>query len=66
MMLRKEEYNEKDYESRKEMLVAIAIDCLRENAGFIDSTFHYDGAECDAYCVADDLADEFELYNLIG
>ena len=47
-------------ERRKHYLVRVAIEMLNENADSID-TIIYDDAECDAYCLADDLRIEFGI-----
>ncbi len=43
-------------EDRKEYLIRVAIIMLRENAGIMNHII-FDEAECDAYCLADDLED---------
>lgn len=47
-----------DYDSRKEYLVALAMAYLREHG---EDTMFYDEAECDGYCLADDLGVEFNI-----
>jgi len=58
---------ESDFESRKQYLVALAIEFLRENTGYvgIDDTVFYDEAECDGLCLANDMAEEFELDGML-
>ena len=51
---------QKKNESRKDYLVRVAIEMLNKNADSID-TIIYDDAECDAYCLADDLRIEFGI-----
>jgi hypothetical protein len=41
-------------ETRKDYLIRVAITMLRENAGYMNPII-FDEAECDAYCLADDL-----------
>lgn len=57
---------EEDFKSRKEYLVAIAIEYIRNHTGFVgmDDEVYYDEARCDGYALASDLAIEFELDNL--
>ena len=50
----------KENESRKDYLVRVAIKMLEANAFNID-LIKYDEAECDAFCLADDLKTEFNL-----
>lgn len=47
-------------ENRKDYLIRVAISMLREN-GYSMETIVYDEAECDAFCLADDLEAEFDL-----
>ena len=51
---------EQDFDSRKEYLIHVAIAFLRHEAGHM-GTVEYDEAECDAYCLANDLENEFEM-----
>ncbi len=51
---------QKENESRKDYLVRVAIIMLRENADIMD-TITFDEAECDAFCLADDLESEFDI-----
>lgn len=50
-------------EDRKRMLVRQAIAFLKEHSGYVgqDSLLHYDEADCDGYCLADDLQTEFNI-----
>ena len=54
---------EQDFKSRKEYLVAIAIEYIRNHTGFagMDDEVFYDEAQCDGYALANDLAIELEL-----
>jgi hypothetical protein len=58
-----ENLKEKDFPSRKEYLVAIAILYINSHTGFlgIDDYVFYDEAECDGYALAEDLANEFDI-----
>ena len=47
-------------ESRKEYLVRAAIEMLTAS-GYKIETIEYDDAECDAFCLADDLKNEFNI-----
>lgn len=47
-------------ETRKEYLVRVAIAMLNENACCIEPII-YDEVECDAFCLAEDLAIEFGI-----
>lgn len=49
---------QEENESRKDYLIRVAIALLRENAFQMDSIY-YDEAVCDAFCLADDLENEF-------
>lgn len=51
---------QKEGESRKDYLIRVAIVMLRENGYNCEAVF-YDGTECDAFCLADDLESEFEV-----
>ncbi|HUU88969.1 MAG TPA: hypothetical protein VMX17_14635 [Candidatus Glassbacteria bacterium] len=55
-----EKVKQKKGESRKKYLVRVAVAMLEENAGIMEN-IKYDGAECDASCLADDLRIEFNL-----
>ena len=57
---------QEDFKSRKEYLVALAIEYVREHTGYVgvDDDVFFDGAECDGYALANDLAYEFELDDL--
>lgn len=54
---------EKENETRKEYLVKLAIAFLRENSGYglQNDTLFYDEAECDGFCLAEDLSAEFDI-----
>lgn len=47
-------------ESRKDYLIRVAITMLTEN-GYKIETIEYDEAECDAFCLAEDLKIEFDI-----
>ena len=47
-------------EKRQEYLVRVAIEMLNENGYSIDAV-EYDEAECDAFCLAEDLRIEFDI-----
>lgn len=51
---------QKENENRKDYLIRVAIVMLNEN-GFTIDTVEYDEAECDAFCLAEDLRIEFDL-----
>ena len=51
---------QKEDETRKDYLIRVAIAMLNENAYSIDSV-EYDEAECDAFCLAEDLRIEFDV-----
>lgn len=51
---------QKENETRKDYLVRVAILMLYENAWSIDAV-EYDDAECDAFCLAEDLRIEFDV-----
>jgi len=57
---------EKDCKDRKEYLVRLAIDYIRDHTGFVgvDDSIYYDDAECDGYALADDLSSEFEIEDM--
>ena len=50
-------------ESREHYLVRVAIIWIEDNTGFVghDDRIEYDEAECDGYCLAQDLRDEFDI-----
>ncbi len=58
-----ENLKEKDFPSRKEYLVAIAILYINSHTGYsgINDDVYYDDAECDGYALAEDLANEFDI-----
>lgn len=51
---------QKEGEDRKQYLIRVAMAILTENAYEI-KTVIYDEAECDAFCLANDLGIEFNL-----
>jgi hypothetical protein len=51
---------QKDNENRKDYLIRVAISMLKEN-GYITDSIFYDEAECDAFCLAEDLRNEFDV-----
>lgn len=51
---------QKENETRKDYLIRVAIEMLNENAYNIDN-IEYDEAECDAFCLAEDLRVEFDV-----
>lgn len=57
-------YIQKENEDRREYLVRIAIDYIENHTGFIgvDDEIFYDDAECDGYCLAEDLKAEFDIW----
>lgn len=53
---------QKENESRKEYLVRLAIEYIEEHTGLgVDDYLYYDEAECDGYCLAEDLRIEFDI-----
>jgi len=54
---------QKENEERKYYLVRLAIAFLIENSGYglENDTLFYDEAECDGYCLAEDLRIEFDI-----
>lgn len=54
---------QKDKESRGEYLVRLAIVYIKDHSGIIgcDDDLFYDEAECDGFCLADDLMYEFDI-----
>ena len=51
---------QKENETRKDYLVRVAIEMLTEN-GYGMRTIEFDEAECDAFCLAEDLKNEFDI-----
>ena len=51
---------QKENETRKNYLVRVAIKMLDENAYRIEP-IEFDEAECDAFCLAEDLRNEFDI-----
>ena len=51
---------QKENETRKEYLIRVAIAMLHDNA-FNMNSIVYDDAECDAFCLAEDLTIEFDI-----
>lgn len=51
---------QKENESRKEYLIRVAITMLRDNAYGMKNIV-FDEAECDAFCLAEDLENEFDI-----
>jgi len=54
---------QKENESRKEYLVRLAIEYIKEHTGYVgvDDYIYYDEAKCDGYCLAEDLRIEFDI-----
>ena len=54
---------QKENEDRKTYLVRLAIEYIKEHTGYVgmDDELYYDEAECDGYCLADDLRIEFDI-----
>lgn len=54
---------QEENETRKQYLVRLAIAFLEENSGYglENDTLFYDEAECDGYCLANDLKIEFNI-----
>jgi hypothetical protein len=50
----------KENENRKDYLIRVAIAMLVESGYSIDA-IEYDEAECDAFCLAEDLRIEFDV-----
>ena len=48
-------------ESRKDYLVRVAITYLREIPLMNEGVLIFDEAECDGFCLADDLETEFDI-----
>jgi len=61
------ETKEADFKDRKDYLVALAIEYIREHTGYmgVDDAVFFDEAECDGYALSNDLAAEFGLIDLI-
>jgi len=57
----KPDFKQEDCKDRKEYLVKLAIIFIRNHCGFIgmDDGIFFDEAECDGYCLADDIESEF-------
>tara|TARA_R110002167_G_scaffold349425_1_gene561286 strand:- start:1084 stop:1263 length:180 start_codon:yes stop_codon:yes gene_type:complete len=51
---------QEESETRKEYLVRVAIEMLIQN-GYGMKTIEFDEAECDAFCLAEDLRNEFDI-----
>tara|TARA_R100000541_G_scaffold23743_1_gene33526 strand:+ start:80 stop:256 length:177 start_codon:yes stop_codon:yes gene_type:complete len=51
---------QKENETRKNYLVRVAIEVLK-NKWYLLDTIEFDEAECDSYCLAEDLRDEFSI-----
>ena len=51
---------QKENENRKDYLIRVAIVMLNEN-GFTIDAVEYDEAECDAFCLVEDLRIEFDV-----
>ncbi len=58
-------FEQKENETRQEFLVRIAVYYIENTAGIIGienyADLEYDGTECDAYCLAEDLKIEFNI-----
>ena len=54
---------QKENEKRQEYLVRLAIAYIIEHTGYVgvDDYLFYDDAECDGYCLAEDLRNEFDI-----
>lgn len=50
----------KENETRKDYLIRVVIAMLNENGYNIDAV-EYDEAECDAFCLVEDLRIEFDV-----
>lgn len=57
------EFIKKENETRKEYLVRVAVYYIEQHTGYlgIDDCIFYDDAECDGYCLAEDLRAEFNI-----
>ena len=51
---------QKENETRKNYLVRVAIKMLDHN-GYGMDTIEFDESECDAFCLAEDLRNEFDV-----
>lgn len=47
-------------ETRKDYLIRVTIAMLNES-GYLIPAIKYDEAECDAFCLAEDLKNEFDV-----
>ncbi len=58
-----QDIKQEDFASRKEYLVRLAIEYIKNHTGFMgmDDDVFFDDAECDGYALADDLASEFDI-----
>jgi len=54
---------QKENETRKEYLVRLAVRYIEDHTGIVgmDDSLFYDDAECDGYCLAEDLKIEFNI-----
>jgi hypothetical protein len=54
---------ENENEERKKYLVRLAIAYIVQHTDYagIDDSLFYDNAECDGYCLAEDLRNEFDI-----
>jgi hypothetical protein len=54
---------ENENEERKKYLVRLAIAYIVAHTDYagIDDSLFYDNAECDGYCLAEDLRSEFDI-----
>jgi len=52
-----------NFKHRKEYLVALAIEYIRDHTGYmgVDDEVFFDETKCDGYALADDLETEFGL-----
>lgn len=51
---------QKENESRKDYLLRVVVLMLEHNAHFMEY-IEYDDTECDAFCLAEDLRNEFDI-----
>ena len=49
-------------ETRLEYLARVLCQFMRENGAAAECTIDYDGATCDGYCLANDIAAELGVY----